>query len=48
MDEAAQLADHVVLLDHGRPVASGTVPDLTAGRSLEQVFLDLTAPGGGS
>ena len=48
MDEAEQLADQVVLLDHGRPVATGTVADLTAGRSLEQVFLDLTAPGGGS
>jgi len=48
MDEAEQLADRVVLLDHGRPVATGTVADLTAGRSLEQVFLDLTAPGGGS
>ncbi|MGV8908905.1 MAG: ABC transporter ATP-binding protein [Propionicimonas sp.] len=48
MDEAGQLADRVVLLDHGRPVASGTVAELTAGRSLEQVFLDLTAPGGAS
>ena len=45
MDEAEQLADQVVLLDHGRPVAAGTVADLTAGRSLEEVFLDLTAPG---
>ena len=45
MDEAEQLADHVVLLDHGRPVAEGTVAGLTAGSSLEQVFLDLTAPG---
>ena len=45
MDEAEQLADHVVLLDHGRPVAAGTVAGLTAGSSLEQVFLDLTARG---
>ena len=44
MDEAEQLADHVVLLDHGRPVAAGTVAELSAGRSLEQVFLELTAP----
>ena len=42
MDEAEALADHVVLLDHGRPVAAGTVPELSAGRSLEQAFLDLT------
>jgi hypothetical protein len=34
----------VVLLDHGRPVAAGTVAELSAGRSLEQVFLELTAP----
>jgi ABC-2 type transport system ATP-binding protein len=47
MDEAEQLADQVVLLDHGHPVASGTVAELTSGSSLEQVFLDLTAPGGG-
>ncbi len=43
MDEAEQLADHVVLLDNGRPVAAGTVAELSAGRSLEQAFLDLTA-----
>jgi ABC-2 type transport system ATP-binding protein len=43
MDEAEQLADHVVLLDHGRPVAAGTVTGVAAGRSLEQAFLDLTA-----
>jgi len=46
MDEAEQLADQVVLLDHGRAVAAGTVPELTAGRSLEQVFLELTASPG--
>jgi ABC-2 type transport system ATP-binding protein len=43
MDEAEQLADQVVLLDHGRGVAAGTVAELSAGRSLEEVFLDLTA-----
>jgi ABC-2 type transport system ATP-binding protein len=46
MDEAEQLADLVVLLDQGRPVASGTVAELTVDRNLEQVFLDLTAPPG--
>ncbi len=31
MDEAEQLADHVVVVDHGRKVAEGTVADLTHG-----------------
>ncbi len=46
MDEAEQLADLVVLLDAGRRVAAGTVPELTATSSLEQVFLDLTGKRG--
>lgn len=46
MAEAEQLADRVVLLNAGRAVASGTVAELTAGRRLEQLFLDLTSPGG--
>ncbi len=45
MDEAEQLADRVTLLDSGRVVAAGTVAALTGGRSLEQVFLELTGPG---
>ena len=31
MDEAEQLADHVVVVDHGRKVAEGSVEDLTRG-----------------
>jgi ABC-2 type transport system ATP-binding protein len=45
MDEAQQLADRVTLLDSGRVVAAGTVAELTADSSLEQVFLDRTRPG---
>ncbi len=45
MDEAEQLADRVALLDAGQVVAAGTVPELTQGRSLEQVFLERTRPG---
>ncbi|GAA3626999.1 ABC transporter ATP-binding protein [Microlunatus ginsengisoli] len=40
MDEAAALADEVVIVDRGRVAVSGTVADLTAdGTSLEDVFL---------
>jgi ABC-2 type transport system ATP-binding protein len=43
MDEAAALADHVVIVDSGRAVVAGTVADLTrSGRSLEDVFLSST------
>lgn len=39
MDEAAALADHVYIVDAGRVAISGTVADLTAEQSLEEVFL---------
>ena len=46
MDEAERLADHVVIVDHGRVVAAGTPHELTGGtKSLEDVFLALTSPG---
>ncbi|HQZ00201.1 MAG TPA: ABC transporter ATP-binding protein [Propionicimonas sp.] len=46
MDEAEKLADRVCLINAGRVVASGTVGELTAEGSLEQLFLQLTTPGG--
>ena len=46
MDEAEQLADRVYLLDAGRLVTEGTVAELTADGSLEQLFLSLTNPRG--
>lgn len=46
MDEAEQLADRVVLLDAGRLVAAGSVAELTAGTTLERLFLERTTPGG--
>lgn len=46
MDEAEQLADRVYLLDAGRLVAQGSVAELTADGSLEQLFLSLTNPQG--
>jgi ABC-2 type transport system ATP-binding protein len=45
MDEAARLADRVVIVDRGRAVAAGSPAELTRdGRSLEDVFLELTEP----
>jgi ABC-2 type transport system ATP-binding protein len=44
MAEAARLADHVVIVDRGREVATGSPAELTSsGRSLEDVFLEVTA-----
>ena len=37
MDEAEQLADHVVVIDHGRLVTEGTVADLTAHGAAGQI-----------
>ena len=45
MDDAERLADHIVIVDRGRAVASGTPQELTRGsRSLEDVFVSLTTP----
>jgi ABC-2 type transport system ATP-binding protein len=47
MDEAERLADVVHIVDRGLLVGSGTPSELTAdGRSLEDVFLDLTTRAG--
>jgi len=45
MEEAERLADHVVIIDRGRTVASGTVAELAGddSRSLQDVFLELTS-----
>jgi ABC-2 type transport system ATP-binding protein len=43
MDEAEHLADDVVVIDHGRVVAHGTVPELTAS---SQAFVRFTGPAG--
>ena len=39
MEEAAALADHVWIMDAGRVRVHGTVADLTATETLEDVFL---------
>lgn len=43
MDEAADLADYVWLVDRGRVTIHGTVADLTKEHSLEDVFLTHTS-----
>lgn len=45
MDEAAELADHVWIMDAGRVAIHGTVADLTLGGSLEDTFLRHTLGG---
>lgn len=46
MDEAETLADQVFIVDRGRVVLSGTVPELTRlGDTLETVFLSHTQAG---
>jgi ABC-2 type transport system ATP-binding protein len=42
MDEAERLADHVVVVDHGRAVASGTVAELTG---ADEVLTFTAEPG---
>jgi ABC-2 type transport system ATP-binding protein len=44
--EAAQTVDQVVIIDHGRLLASGRLDELTErGRTLEDVYLELTVGG---
>jgi ABC-2 type transport system ATP-binding protein len=44
--EVAQTVDQIVIIDRGRLRATGTLADLTEpGRTLEDVYLDLTAGG---
>ena len=45
MDEAETLADQVVIIDHGRVVASGTPRELTSGGSAEQQLRFRARPG---
>ena len=43
MEEAQRLADRIVIIDHGKVIASDTVAGLTrGGETLESVFLTLT------
>jgi ABC-2 type transport system ATP-binding protein len=42
LDEADELADHAVVIDHGRAIASGTVSELKAG--IGQDLIEVAVP----
>lgn len=42
-EEAERLADHIVIINGGRVAAHGTLEQICAGRSLEDVYFELTA-----
>jgi ABC-2 type transport system ATP-binding protein len=44
LDEADQLADHIVVIDHGRVIAGGTAHELKAAVGGEQLEVVLAAP----
>lgn len=41
MDVVERLCDHIMLIDHGRVRLSGPTPDITGGRRLQDVFVEL-------
>ena len=41
-EEAQRLADHIVIVNHGRVAAQGSITELTGERSLEDVYFSLT------
>jgi ABC-2 type transport system ATP-binding protein len=43
--EVAQTVDHVLIIDHGRLLADGSLEDVSDGRALEDVYLALTQGG---
>ena len=44
-EEAARLADHLVIMNAGRTVAEGSPESVTSGRPLEDVYFSLTRKG---
>jgi ABC-2 type transport system ATP-binding protein len=44
LDEADELADHVVIIDHGRAIASGTLGDLKASVGLDVIEVSVSQP----
>ena len=44
LDEADELADHVVVIDHGKAMASGTLGDLKAGIGQDVIEVAVADP----
>jgi ABC-2 type transport system ATP-binding protein len=44
-EEAARLADHLVIMNGGRTVAEGSPSEVTRGAPLEDVYFGLTTKG---
>lgn len=42
-EEAERLADHIVIINNGRVAADGALAQICTGRSLEEVYFELTA-----
>jgi ABC-2 type transport system ATP-binding protein len=45
MDVVERLCDHIMLIDHGAVKATGPTAELTAGRRLQDVFVELVGGG---
>lgn len=41
MDVVERLCDQIAIISHGRLVARGTIPEITRGRRLQEVFVEL-------
>ncbi len=46
LDEADELADHAVVIDHGRVIASGTISELKAGIGQDVIEVTMADPAG--
>jgi ABC-2 type transport system ATP-binding protein len=47
LGDVEQICDQVAFIDRGRLVAQGLLSEVTAGRDLQTIFMELTGAGGG-
>ena len=45
MELVEQVCDHVSVIDKGKVLATGTTDEVRGGKTLQQAFIDLVAPG---